>query len=112
MIDPNEPKVLGDLDGNTRCKHYNKLEDIIAIKFYCCGEYYSCHRCHDEIADHPIKTWPQECWREKGVLCGVCGCEMEISVYMKSKKCPKCNNLFNERCRNHYHLYFDKETKQ
>jgi uncharacterized CHY-type Zn-finger protein len=37
------PEVHGiDLDAQTRCIHYRKQSDIIAIKMKCCGVYYAC----------------------------------------------------------------------
>ena len=48
------PRVLGPVvDEMTRCVHYRTEVDIVAIKFACCNEYYPCHRCHEETADHP-----------------------------------------------------------
>lgn len=48
------------IDGETRCTHYNSELDVIAIKFYCCKEYYPCHLCHSEHADHSPEVWPAE----------------------------------------------------
>ena len=52
------PRVLGPVvDDMTRCVHYRTEVDIVAIRFTCCNEYYPCHRCHEETADHPAQQW-------------------------------------------------------
>lgn len=100
-------KVHGDLvDRETRCVHYYSKLDIIAIKFYCCGKYYSCFYCHQK-EDHPVKRWPVEKYEEKAILCGVCDSELSIRDYKKADYCPNCESLFNPGCANHYHLYFE-----
>jgi uncharacterized CHY-type Zn-finger protein len=95
------------LDAETRCAHYHSELDIIAIKMACCGFYYACKDCHEELAGHPIKVWPAEAWNEKAILCGHCGDELTIAAYMASGyACPTCNAPFNPGCRNHYQFYF------
>src|SRR5664279_6180850 len=61
------------VDGQTRCIHYSGTTDVVAIKFKCCGSYYPCFQCHQECADHQAQLWPSDQWREKAILCGVCG---------------------------------------
>ena len=40
MTGKEEAHVSGiDLDAQTRCAHYHKAQDIIAIKMKCCGVY-------------------------------------------------------------------------
>ena len=96
------------LDSQTRCEHYHSGVDIIAIRFPCCGVYYSCYRCHAELADHPAAVWPREQFHARAVLCGVCGDEMPISQYLEcGSRCPECQAEFNKRCANHYALYFE-----
>lgn len=96
-----------DLDSQTRCKHYHGPNDIIAIKMRCCGVYYACKECHDELADHKIEVWPESEWDTKAILCGACRTELSIRDYLKSRYCcPACGADFNPRCRNHYHYYF------
>lgn len=102
-------KVNGALvDQHTRCKHYHKDVDIIAIKFKCCQTYYPCYKCHEEHANHPAETWEKEDFNQKAILCGQCGTEMTIQGYFNSNSvCPHCNSSFNPGCKNHAHLYFD-----
>jgi len=103
------PQVSGiDVDAQTRCKHYNKPLDIIAIKMKCCGAYYACKDCHDALADHALEVWPRHEWDQKCVLCGVCGTELSTLQYLAcDNRCPACKASFNPGCRNHYHFYFE-----
>jgi len=96
-----------NLDPQTRCEHYRGPTDIVAIKMKCCGVYYACKDCHAALADHPFEVWPESEWDQAAILCGACGAQLSINHYLQSKsRCPACRELFNPRCRNHYHLYF------
>ncbi|MGA8271634.1 MAG: CHY zinc finger protein [Candidatus Sulfotelmatobacter sp.] len=108
----NLPEVRGiNVDSQTRCAHYCKPVDIIAIKMKCCGVYYACKDCHIALADHEIVVWLRREWDQKAILCGVCGAELTINRYMSSGyRCPRCNAEFNPACRNHYHYYFEAEA--
>lgn len=108
MTEP-RPQVNGiDVDAQTRCKHYSKPVDIIAIKMRCCGAYYACKDCHDVQADHSIEVWPRGEWDDKAVLCGACGAELSIRQYLDcSNSWPACQSSFNPGCRNHYPFYFE-----
>ncbi|WP_100486714.1 CHY zinc finger protein [Sporolactobacillus pectinivorans] len=100
-----------DVDSETRCMHYHSSQDIIAIKFRCCGEYYCCYECHETLANHPAQCWRHSEFNEKAVLCGVCGHELTINEYLSSNsRCPNCGAPFNPGCASHYHLYFDTEN--
>jgi uncharacterized CHY-type Zn-finger protein len=101
--------VLGvDVDPQTRCAHYRSERDIIAIKFKCCGEWFSCHQCHVELAGHTTQVWPKEEFDEHAVLCGNCGQQLTISEYLESEfACPHCQSQFNSGCVRHHHLYFE-----
>lgn len=100
-------KVHGEIvDQETRCVHYHSELDIIAIKFYCCGKYYPCFRCH-QIENHPVKRWPFDKQGYKAILCGVCKHEVSIHSYKLADSCPNCASAFNPGCANHYHLYFE-----
>ena len=104
------PAVLGPVvDDMTRCVHYRTEVDIVAIRFACCGEYYPCHRCHQETADHEATQWPIDERDREAVLCGACGTELTIDAYLGTTECPSCHAPFNERCRLHTHLYFQTE---
>jgi len=102
------PIVHGlNLDPETRCAHYHKPTDIIAIKMRCCGEFYACKDCHDALADHPLEPWPQSEWHEPAILCGACKTTLSITAYLNcDSRCPHCSASFNPACRNHYHYYF------
>jgi uncharacterized CHY-type Zn-finger protein len=96
-----------ELDEQTRCAHWHSPNDVIAIKFACCGEYYACYDCHAALADHEPDVWPRASYAQPAVLCGVCGSELTIDQYMAAKfTCPSCGAAFNPGCANHYHLYF------
>ena len=106
------PNVNGiDLDPQTRCAHYNKPIDVIAIKMKCCGLYYPCKDCHEALAGHDLEVWLREEWDQLAVLCGCCGTELSIRTYMECGNiCPACRAQFNPGCRNHYHFYFEEEV--
>ncbi|SFF86675.1 Uncharacterized protein, contains Zn-finger domain of CHY type [Halobacillus alkaliphilus] len=104
----NSIKVKGTgVDEHTRCAHYHSNVDIVAVKFYCCQEYYGCYYCHKEKANHSERKWPKEQWEEKAILCGNCWTEFSIQTYMKVTQCPACAHPFNEKCSYHYPLYFE-----
>lgn len=105
----NTPTVRGvDLDAHTRCHHYHGPTDIVAIKMKCCGEYYACKDCHDELVGHPIEVWPRTEWNLHAIFCGACHTELSIDQYMRcNSACPACRAHFNPRCANHYHFYFE-----
>jgi uncharacterized CHY-type Zn-finger protein len=111
-MDKNLPEVRGvNVDSQSRCAHYNKPIDIIAIKLKCCGVYYACKDCHAALADHEIVVWPQSEWNEKAILCGACGAELTISGYLGCEyRCPECTAEFNPACRNHHYHYFEGEA--
>jgi uncharacterized CHY-type Zn-finger protein len=102
-------QVLGKvIDNKTRCVHYHQADDIIAIKFKCCGEYYPCHACHDETTNHQSAKWLKNELNEKAILCGACNEELTIVEYFScGNKCPRCNAPFNSNCKLHYSKYFD-----
>ncbi|WP_089966777.1 CHY zinc finger protein [Lihuaxuella thermophila] len=101
-------KIYGKpVDKETRCVHYSSPQDVIAVKFACCGRYYPCHACHEETADHPAIPWPKHRFHEKAVLCGVCQTELSVAEYLScGYECPACGTDFNPGCARHYHLYF------
>jgi uncharacterized CHY-type Zn-finger protein len=110
MCKSNAIKVLGQtVDKESRCVHYHSQKDIIAIKFYCCNDYYPCYQCHEEQADHLIKSWPKTLFNQNAVLCGKCKKELSIHNYLKCNSiCPTCQAEFNPGCQLHYHHYFEK----
>ncbi|MEO6587841.1 MAG: CHY zinc finger protein [Pyrinomonadaceae bacterium] len=97
-----------NVDSQTRCAHYHKEIDIIAIKFKCCGEWFPCFECHSENTDHEPQVWSKNELDEKAILCGNCGYQLAIEEYLNCDSiCPKCESSFNPGCANHYHLYFE-----
>lgn len=94
------------IDDETRCVHYGRAKDVIAIKFACCQRYYPCHLCHEQTADHPAEQWALEQRSEKALLCGICTTELTIEAYLQVDSCPACSAPFNEGCRLHSHLHF------
>jgi len=98
-----------DVDSATRCVHWRSAVDIVAIKMACCGVYWACKDCHEELAGHAIAVWGRGEWDARAVLCGACGLEMTIREYMKSEaRCPGCGAGFNPGCSKHYRFYFEE----
>jgi uncharacterized CHY-type Zn-finger protein len=96
-----------DVDPETRCTHYHLPNDIIAIRFACCGKWFPCQQCHAERADHTAASWSQEQIDERAVLCGACGHQLTIREYLDSGSvCPRCSRQFNPGCARHHHFYF------
>jgi uncharacterized CHY-type Zn-finger protein len=96
-----------DVDPETRCTHYHGASDIVALKFKCCGRWFPCHRCHEEIADHAAGFWTAEEFDELVVLCGGCGRCMSAREYFRCASiCPSCGRSFNPACAEHVHYYF------
>lgn len=102
------PAVFGPtVDEQTRCVHWHSPLDVVAIQFACCGDFYPCHTCHEETADHPAATWPTSARARPAVLCGVCGARTTIAAYLAGgDACRSCGAPFNPGCRLHHHLYF------
>lgn len=94
------------IDDEARCEHYVSAEDIVAIRFYCCGVWYPCYRCHENCADHPIERWPAEQFDRRAVLCGACKTTLSIKTYLEVDACPHCGARFNPGCAAHHALYF------
>ena len=104
-------KVFGAVvDDETRCAHYHSPLDVVAIRFKCCDRWYPCRECHDEIESHDARTWQQDEFGSKAILCGACGHQLTIGEYFVCEnKCPSCLSGFNPGCAKHYHLYFDRK---
>ena len=96
-----------DVDEETRCFHYHSAIDRIAIKFYCCGDYFPCFECHQAAGCGNHQVWPKENFDQKAVLCGSCGYELTVEEYLHcASSCPNCSAAFNPGCSLHKHLYF------
>jgi uncharacterized CHY-type Zn-finger protein len=101
-------RVLGKtVDQQTRCVHYRGSLDVIAIEFACCGEFYPCHLCHAETADHEATVWPRTRYDERAILCGVCAHRLTIADYLDVDGCPNCGTPFNPGCKLHLDYYFE-----
>lgn len=97
-----------DVDSETRCVHWASDRDVIAIRAPCCGTYYPCSACHDELADHPLSPIPEAEFDEAGVLCGVCDTALTVREYLDADHtCPRCGASFNPGCAAHYDRYFE-----
>jgi uncharacterized CHY-type Zn-finger protein len=106
-MNTSRPRVLGPVvDDETRCIHYRTPLDVIAVKFACCLEFYPCHLCHAETADHAATQWPVDARTEQAVLCGTCGHLLTIAGYLVTEACPACAAPFNPGCKLHPELYF------
>lgn len=96
------------VDEHMRCSHYHSPLDIIAIRMKCCNEYYACIHCHEEEANHKAQVWHKEEFNAKAILCGNCLNELTITQYFESNyQCSFCKAVFNPRCSNHNHFYFE-----
>lgn len=102
-------EIMGNIiDTNSRCVHYHSALDIIAIKMKCCNKYYACIQCHNDLESHEPKQWNKEENDTKAIICGECNIELTINEYLKcNNECPNCKALFNPKCINHYHYYFE-----
>lgn len=101
-----------DVDGETRCRHWDDAVDVVALRFACCETYYPCFECHDATTDHERERWPRDRFDDPAVLCGVCGESMRAAAYLDcDDSCPNCSASFNPGCRDHHHLYFETESE-
>jgi len=105
-------KVYGvDVGPQTRCAHYDGTTDVIAIRFPCCDRFYPCHLCHEAVADHNARVWPESSFGEPAVLCGTCGHVLTVREYLSSgSQCTACEADFNPGCVRHWDLYFAPEA--
>ena len=97
-----------DIDPETRCAHWRSHLDVIAIRFKCCLEWYSCSDCHRELAGHKTILWQTDEFASEAVVCGACGHKLRIDEYLEcGSTCTACRAPFNPGCAKHYGLYFD-----
>ncbi|MFC7059377.1 CHY zinc finger protein [Halovenus salina] len=96
------------VDDETRCRHWDDVVDVVALRFACCGTYYPCYECHAAATDHEPERWPRDRFDESAVLCGLCREELTVDAYLDcGDSCPACGASFNPGCREHHHLYFE-----
>ncbi len=106
------PRVLGQLvDTETRCVHYHAAFDVVAIRFWCCNDWYPCIHCHAQAVTHAVQPWPRDSFATHAVLCGACATTIPIDQYLLATACPSCAHAFNPGCSLHAHLYFDVGAK-
>lgn len=67
---------------NKVCEHYKRG---CLLKAKCCGKYYPCRKCHDEVEDHAINRFETEF-----LACKSCGAE-DIPV---AESCSNCHVQF------------------
>lgn len=99
-----------DIDEETRCRHWHSALDIVALRFACCGEWFSCFDCHSELVDHDPAVWPRRDFGELAAMCGGCGRKISVTEYTGGDSaCIACGREFNPSCEQHYHLYFERD---
>ncbi|KAF2733616.1 zinc finger CHY domain-containing protein [Polyplosphaeria fusca] len=105
------PSVYGvSVSPTTQCLHWHSPLDVIAIKHFCCRNFYACISCHDAIETHKSDIWPKTHRSEPAVLCGVCKHVLTVDEYMQSgSRCTSCGQGFNPGCKGHWGLYFELE---
>lgn len=93
-----------NIDAHGRCEHYRGKRDVVANRCARCRQYWACHACHSELADHPFGRMPLT--DPTSVMCGACGHEMNYDAYSGAASCPSCGHPFNPGCGVHAPLYF------
>ena len=89
-LDGTDPLLRGvGLDAQTRCAHHATARDVVALRFACCSAYWSCHRCHTELADHPAVPVPADDFDRPHVLCGVCRTELSVTCLLYTSPSPR-----------------------
>ena len=97
-----------DVNERTQCAHYRSDRDIVAIRFKCCGTFYACVRCHDELAGHAPIRWSKGERDIRAILCGNCHQTLSIADYLSgANSCPLCDAAFNSACATHHRFYFE-----
>lgn len=96
-----------DLDEKGRCAHYRSPSDVVLNRCGTCGDFFACHRCHEELTDHVFGRVDKR--EPEAVMCGACGRTMDYAEYHENPRtpaCPECGHLFNPGCTGHAHLYW------
>jgi uncharacterized CHY-type Zn-finger protein len=103
-------EIKGNLvDSKSRCVHYHSTLDIVAIRMKCCNHFYACIHCHNTLESHEPILWGKKELDSKAILCGECLSTYTIDEYLNcNNECPNCKALFNPKCSNHYHYYFEQ----
>lgn len=91
-----------------QCAHYHSDTDVVAIKFKCCGTFYACIYCHEEMAGHEPELWGKDERQTYALACGNCRRTFSIEDYLRCEdNCPKCGTTLNPGCVSHYRFYFE-----
>nr|WP_053546023.1 CHY zinc finger protein [Corynebacterium deserti] len=92
------------IDGEGRCIHYHGPFDIVGNKCATCNQWWACHRCHEEIANHPFGKMLIDA--PATLQCGHCGALMSHG----HEECPRCGHHFNPGCSLHTLLYYENSV--
>ncbi|MCZ9310117.1 CHY zinc finger protein [Corynebacterium uberis] len=99
------PRIRGvGVDAQGRCAHYHREVDVVALWCVTCQQFWACHACHEELANHRFGRAPVR--GVAAVLCGACGFTMEAAQYQCVTQCPACGHGFNPGCAAHASRYF------
>ena len=90
--------------GALGCKHYQRA---CKLQAHCCGKWYTCRFCHDDVSDHSIsrnlvKTMMcMYCWHTQpaGQKCANIKCGKQLASYY----CSICKLWDNDGKKNIYH---------
>ncbi len=103
-------RVWGIAPQSQGCVHYRSSKDVIAIRMKCCGRFYACVECHNQLESHPAEPYFATEFETRAVLCRKCGALLTIRKYLNCNfRCPACGAEFNPGCQKHYHYYFQLE---
>ncbi|MCQ9352650.1 CHY zinc finger protein [Corynebacterium sp. 153RC1] len=98
------PQVRGQLvDSQGRCQHYHSQLDVVANKCVTCGQWWACHKCHEEAQGHRFGPMPTN---QLGAMCCACGEVMTYPQYAAQPHCPSCQHPFNPGCHLHAPIYW------
>ncbi|SQA00231.1 zinc finger protein [Staphylococcus aureus] len=102
------PKVYGSLiDTETRCRIILPKKILLQLNLNVVINTIHAISAIMSLKKHAIKRWSEPSFNEKAILCGVCKHELTINEYMMVERCPNCQSRFNNRCKYHYHIYFE-----
>ncbi|KAJ3267442.1 hypothetical protein HK104_005889, partial [Borealophlyctis nickersoniae] len=107
VTDHDKVKTFHDKDaGILGCKHYQRSAKLQA---HCCGKWYTCRFCHDEVSDHNIVrnlTTTMMCMychavQPAGQECINTACGRRVAKYY----CKECKLWDDDPRKNIYHCY-------
>ncbi|KAJ3215812.1 hypothetical protein HDU67_010305 [Dinochytrium kinnereticum] len=107
ILESDKTKTYHDkASGILGCKHYQRAAKLQA---HCCGKWYACRFCHDEVSDHNIirnLTTTMMCMycnqvQPAGQDCINMECQRRVSKYY----CKECKLWDDDPRKNIYHCY-------